>query len=266
MQSSPIKCTFSRFTIAYILVLLLLLASTPVAADDQFSQPRNAPDSIYKAFALGISAVSSFGAGITAYLLESNDNASTQTPAVLLYVNMALKGTSAVCLLMLSAGYSLWFLRSRPNKARDFVIGAAVCVLVLVIMSREGSEANAATWLDKTNIIGFISVMMGILNAESGLLSALFCARKDEEGDDMHDRDSISLDAMEPNINGNFRVPSARALPPATMSGGSLPSTAPARGHILGEAPNAARPNLVLVFFSFIADLLSVAGAVNDSH
>ncbi|KAL1835507.1 hypothetical protein VTJ49DRAFT_6584 [Mycothermus thermophilus] len=184
---------------------------------EALQHPGSTPHYGSRAYALAVFAIFSFGTAITSWLLgRSDDTPTTPSPppplppaespqpdrVTLLYVRIALIVASALNLVALIAGYSLWFLSLRPDKARAFVGMAAVCAIVLWFGTRGGDseDNNARNLPDTANLIGLFAVMMGILNAESRLMAAL-CTQGGGNASDDDDRQDEHADGSRAPLN-----------------------------------------------------------------
>ena len=115
---------------------------------------------------LMIWAIASLGTDLTALLLDDLDD--------LRVARTVLLGARSVFLAALAIGYTSCFLRGNPQKKRDFVYGTGFCGFLLWLCIRLGpsppeGEFDAFLWLGTINSSGLLTVLAGIISAESDM-------------------------------------------------------------------------------------------------
>lgn len=291
----PKKHTVRLLVIEYFVAFSILSPIVLALGDlEAVRESSNVPYLIAKVLALSISAMASFSTGITAYLLGiSNDPSTTKQSPDNFCARLVLRVISALTLMALLAGYALWFLRLRPDKAHAFMGGAALCAIVLWLIVRGGedSETNQPMWLDMANLIGFAVVTAGILNAESGLLGALVSRnqRRCPSGAIVEQRDSQHYDEQrapghnrrDPELVPIRRITAvdnesstdSRALEPPEATATLHTNNPTVSGGGVGGADTDARINLgrygerngIYLWLGRFADVISVTGFFSGS-
>ena len=157
-----------------LLSLLPLVTSTPVLI------PYRTPKIIFLSF----SAISSLSTGMTSLQLPPDLDRGIQL------AKMWLRILCSVALGVLTVCYTLWFLNGwYARKKRAFLAGFLGCTVFCWVFvnpglqqggsssgegGKKGGEGDGFVWLDELNLFGLIAVVVGILNAESSLIGAIF--------------------------------------------------------------------------------------------
>ena len=158
------RCSCGRLS-TYLSIILTMVGL--VSASLPVSHP------IPKTLMIGTSAMACLSTGLTALQLDApNDPRVAKT---------ALRITSSAFLAALFVGYTLWFLRGARHKKRAFVYSVGTCSFLLWLFIRPSlapsssaaGEHDTFLWLDTVNLFGLVAVLIGILNAETGLFASL---------------------------------------------------------------------------------------------
>jgi hypothetical protein len=212
--------------------LFILSLSLPIAAAHDLEaglRHRLFHQQSCKVFALAVLFIVGFGTGVTAYLLGQNANLGTRpiaspaggaarrqttpdpeavpeieglqpTQPILLpssYTKMVLSVVSFGSLVSFVVLYAWWFLIHRPGRTPAFLATAGVCAGLLWLGIRSaGDKVGNIDWLDTANIIGFISILMGVISAQS-MVVGMLSQSHDTHGTSRREMDSIQTDQGE---------------------------------------------------------------------
>ncbi len=166
-------------TLHRLLLPPTLLSLLPLVTAAPSLIPYRTPKIIFLSF----SAISSLSTGMTSLQLPPDIDNDIQL------AKMWLRILCSVALGVLTVCYTLWFLNGwYARKKRAFLAGFLGCTVFCWVFvnpglqggsssgdgGKKGGEGDGFVWLDELNLFGLIAIVVGILNAESSLIGAIF--------------------------------------------------------------------------------------------